>query len=242
MYTKGTDFTVTNGDSELSGVRSDVVVLFADLRGFSTWCTSASLEQVSEVIKVQYERVIQICNDFHHCFHKFLGDGFLLLWEPDADLNLTVCVKHALDAAVEVHKKYWYLVKDLEYHAPLGYGIGLSLGSAIRIQPETFLKEMNEVDFLGYPLNCSARLQSLADPFGTTVCSALAELLESNQDEFLYPTEPLFRRQLHTPSPVALARAQSMKGLQPRDRTDFRYLTWPHMQASLWKANGIPTV
>ena len=241
MYMKGTDFTITNGDSELSGAHSVVVVLFADLRGFSTWCAAASLEQISEVIKIQYERVIQICNDFHHCFHKFLGDGFLLLWEPDADMNLTVCVKHALDAAFEIHKKYWYLVKDLEYQAPLGYGIGLSLGSAIRIQPETFLKEMNEVDFLGYPLNCGARLQSFADQFGTTVCSALAELLERDQDEFLYPTDPIFRRQLHVPSPVALVRAQSAKGLQLRDRTDFRYITWPHMQASLWKTDGIPT-
>jgi adenylate cyclase len=133
MYTKGANFTIVDGDSNLSGVRSQVVVLFADLRGFSTWCNSASLEQVSEVIKIQYERVIQICNDFHHSFHKFLGDGFLLLWEPDAELNLTVCAKHALDASVEVHKKYWYLAQDLSYETPLGYGIGLSLGSAIRI-------------------------------------------------------------------------------------------------------------
>jgi len=241
MYTKGIDFTAVNGDSKLSGVQSDVVVLFADLRGFSTWCTSASLEQVAEIIKIQYERVIQICNDFHHTFHKFLGDGFLLLWEPDADLNLNVCVKHALDASAEVHKKYWYLVKDLKYKAPLGYGIGMSLGHAIRIQPETFIKEMNEIDFLGYPLNCSARMQSLADPYGTTICSALAGLLESNCDEFLYPNEPIFRRELHAPSPAALTRAQSMKGLQSKDRTDFRYLTWPHMQSSLWRANGIPS-
>jgi class 3 adenylate cyclase len=241
MYTKGISFTAVNGDSELTGVRSDVVVLFADLRGFSTWCISASLEQVSEVIKIQYERVIQICSDFHHTFHKFLGDGFLLLWEPDADLNLTVCVKHALDASIEVHKKYWYLVKELKYKTPLGYGIGLSVGSAIRIQPETFIKEMNEVDFLGYPLNCSARMQSLADPFGTTICSTLAGLLERNRDEFLYPNERVFRRELHIPSSAALSRARSMKGLQSKDKTDFRYLTWPHIQDSLWGVNGIPS-
>ncbi len=241
MYTKGVDFTAVSGDSELSGVRSEVVVLFADLRGFSTWCNSASLEQVSEVIKTQYERVIQICNDFHHSFHKFLGDGFLLLWEPDQELNLAVCVKHALDAAVEVHKKYWYLAKDLKYKAPVGYGIGLSVGTAIRVQPETFIKEMNEVDFLGYPLNCSARLQSLADAYGTVICSELVGLIERSRDEFLYPNEPVFRRELHTPSSAALSRAQSMKGLQSKDRTGFRYLTWPHMQALLWGVDGIPS-
>lgn len=241
MYTKGVDFTMVDGNSKLSGVRSEVVVLFADLRGFSTWCGSASLEQVSEVIKIQYERVIQICNDFHHTFHKFLGDGFLLLWEPDEELDLIVCAKHALDASVEIHKKYWYLAKDIEYPIPSGYGIGLSVGTAIRIQPETFIKEMNEVDFLGYPLNCSARLQSLADAYGTTICSELVGLIECSRDQFLYPNEPVFRRELHAPSAFALSRAQSTKGLQEKDRTGFRYLTWPHMQASLWGVNGIPS-
>lgn len=30
-------------------------------------------------MRSQFERVIQICNDHHHDFHKFLGDGFVLV-------------------------------------------------------------------------------------------------------------------------------------------------------------------
>jgi len=240
MYTKGVDFTLASGKSKLSGAKSDVVVLFADLRGFSTWCNEAEIANVAEVITVQYERVIQVCNDFHHHFHKFLGDGFLLLWEADTEMDSTVCLKHALGAVFEIHKKYWYLAKELGYKAPAGYGIGLSIGQAIRIQPETFIKEMNEVDFLGYPLNCSARMQSLAEPFGTTVCSATAARLAGAPNEFLYPNEPVFLRRLRKPTPAALEKAKGMKGLKPEDRVGFRYLTWPHGQASLWKVDGIP--
>ena len=79
MYTKSIGFTLTTGTSSLTGSASDVVVLFADIRGFSNWCNTAPLDHVGEVIKIQYERVIQICNDQHHCFHKFLGDGFFIL-------------------------------------------------------------------------------------------------------------------------------------------------------------------
>lgn len=45
---------------------------------------------------------------------------------------------------------------------PSGYGIGIAAGDAVLPQPETFLAEFNEIDFVGYPLNCAARLQTLA--------------------------------------------------------------------------------
>lgn len=240
MYTKNVKFTLTSGTSEVSGTRSDVVVLFADIRGFSNWCNSgAGLDHVGHVIKTQYERLIQISNDQHPCFHKFLGDGFLLLWETDQGMDSALCLKLAIDAAFEIHKKYWYFAKELPYKAPAGYGIGISVGSAIRIQPETFLKEMNEIDFLGYPLNCGARMQSLSGPFGVTLCSSTAARIAESPDEFLYPAVPGFRRVLHAPSAVALEKAKLANGLLPQDRADFRHLTWPDSQRELWKTNGI---
>jgi class 3 adenylate cyclase len=240
MYTKNVDFTLTSGTSKVSGSKSDVVVLFADIRGFSNWCNSgASLDHVGYVITTQYERVIQISNDQHPCFHKFLGDGFLLLWEADGELDGPLCLKLAIDAAFEIHKKFWYFARELPYETPSGYGIGISIGPAIRIQPETFLKEMNEIDFLGYPLNCGARMQSLSGPFGVTVCSSTAARIAETPDEFLCPTVPGFRRALHAPSPAALERARVMKGLLPQDRTGFRHLTWPDSQRGLWNTNGI---
>ena len=69
-------------------------------------------------------------------------------------MALDGCIMQALDAAFEIHKKYWYLAKEVPYGTPCRYGIGIAIGEAIRVQPETFLQQMNELDFLGYPLNC----------------------------------------------------------------------------------------
>jgi len=240
MYTKNVDFTLTSGTSELSGLRTDVVALFSDIRGFSNWCETQSLDNVADLMTIQFERVIQICNDHHHSFHKFLGDGFVLLWEPDEDLTLDHCLAHALDAAFHLHKKYWYLSKDLAYPAPSGYGVGIAVGQAIRIQPETFLREMNEVDFVGYPLNCAARIQTLASGYGTVVCSATARMLERSPDQFLHPSVPGFRRSLISPPNAILERAAQLKGLRSADRTDFRYLSYIDGQAQLWGVTGIP--
>jgi class 3 adenylate cyclase len=238
MYTKNVNFTLTSGTSEVSGTKAEVVVLFADIRDFSIWCNSgADLDDVGRFIKTQYERVIQISNDQHPSFHKFLGDGFLLLWETDQEMDDALCLSLAIEAAFEIHKKFWCLAKELP-RAPSGYGIGISMGSAIRIQPETFLKEMNEIDFLGYPLNCGARMQSLSGPFGVTLCSSTVACIAENPDELLCLSDPAFRRALHPPSVAALEKVKLANGLLPKDRTEFRHLTWPNSQTRLWKTDG----
>lgn len=240
MYTKNANFTLTSGGSDLSGVRTEVVALFSDLRGFSDWCESQSPDTVAGLMKIQFERVIQICNDHHHHFHKFLGDGFVLLWEADREFTIDNCLRHALDAAFHLHKKYWYLSKDLQYPTPSGYGIGISCGEAVRIQPETFLKEMNEVDFVGYPLNCAARMQTLAAGYGTVVCSTTVNRLRGKPEGFLYPNTAGLRRSLIPPNEESLKKASGMKGLRPEDRTGFRYLSFIDSQELLWKVSGIP--
>ena len=219
VYTKNSEFTLTSGESSLAGTKTEVVALFADLRGFSSWCVTQPIENVAELIKIQLERVVQILNDHHHCFHKFLGDGFLLLWESDEEMDISICLQHALAAAFHIHWKYWFLRSESSYELPVGYGLGISVGEAIRIQPETFIKEMNEVDFLGYPLNCAARLQSLSDGFGTTVCSETARRMLDNPSEYL-----ISNRKLIEPFILALKRAEDMKGLKDIDRTEFRHL------------------
>ena len=205
------------------------MVLYADFRNFSNWTLEQTVNTVACVIKAEYERVIQICNDHHPCFHKFLGDGFLLLWEKDDETPVDVCLLRALDAAFEAHKKYFYAAQDfsLEFSPPLGMGIGISLGEAIRIQPETFLQEMNEVDFLGYPMNCGSRMQSFSGPYGTTLCSSSVRLIQSDANDFLKPATPGFRRKLHPPTTTALQKAEHCNGLTNEDRTGFMHLTWP---------------
>jgi class 3 adenylate cyclase len=229
MYSKNKTFTLTEGQSEITGRKIEVVVLYADIRDFSNWSLVHTPEIIARLIKSEYERVIQICNDHHPSFHKLLGDGFLLLWEKEGEFTSDVCLRHAMDAAFHTHKAFFYAAKEFarSFNPPKGIGIGISLGEAIRIQPETCLEEMNEVDFLGYPMNCGARMQSLSGPYGTTLCSSCVRLIDGDRDSFLCPTTPGFRRVLHPPTADALRKTKTMNGLKTRDRTGLMHLTWP---------------
>ncbi|MET0281059.1 MAG: adenylate/guanylate cyclase domain-containing protein [Steroidobacteraceae bacterium] len=225
MYTKNTKFTLAAGDTNLSGARTQVVALFSDLRGFSDWCETQTPDIVAALMKSQFERVIQICNDHHHHFHKFLGDGFLLLWEADEEFSIEDCVRHALDAAFHLHSKYRLLSRDFGCPTPGGYGVGISMGEAVRIQPETSLREMNEVDFVGYPLNCAARMQTLAEGYGTVVCATTARLIEAG-DGLADPEAAGLRHGLAAPSNGQLQRAALLHGLRAEDRSGFRYVSF----------------
>jgi len=238
MYIKGRQLVATSDQSTTQGSPCTVVVMYGDLRGFSTWTNTVTAEVVASLIQEQCERVFQIVNDHHPHFYKFLGDGFLLVWDADEEMTVHVCLRHAIDAAYHLHNHFHHTQSERGNILPSGYGIGLSVGSAIKVQPETIIAEFNEIDFVGYPLNCGARMQTLAGAYGVTLCSTAVATIEEDRDAFLYPDEPTFARQLTAPTVAASEKARSLRGLHALDQTNFRYLTWPRHNVR-WGSNGI---
>lgn len=212
-------------DADLSGTRSRVAALYADLRGFSNWSETQPLDRVAQLMKAQIERVMGICNEHRHSFHKFLGDGFVLLWEPRSPEALPDALSSALEAAFQVHWSFWQLTRKLDYPLPSGYGIGIAVGEAIRIQSDAEINGLCEVDFVGYPLNCAARMQTLASGYSTVVCSNTVRLLEGDPGRFL-EAKPGQGRRLVPPERDMIDRAALTKGLKPEDRRQFRYLSF----------------
>lgn len=238
MDLKNTKFSIINEPQKVTGKKAEIVVLYADMRDFSDWSFSVSPDQVAEVVQIQYERVIQLAQDYKHSFHKFLGDGFLLIWEISDHGSIADTLHWALGAAFEIHKKYWHVSKKLGYPTPNGLGIGISCGDVVKVQPETFIRELNEPDFVGYPMNCGARLQSLAGPYGVVLDSNGAEVASNNKNRVLRESNSVSRLSLIDPTKKALQKARSVKGLKERDTVGFKYVIWQHLQNNLWSTDG----
>ncbi len=237
VYIKGRQLVATSKRSIAQGSPCTVVVMYGDLRGFSVWANAETAEVVANVLQEQCERVLQIVNDHHPHFYKFLGDGFLLVWESDEEMTVQVCLRHAIDAAYYLHNHFHHAQIDGRNRLPLGYGVGISVGSATKVQPETVIAEFNEIDFAGYPLNCGARMQTLAGAYGVTLCSTVVAIIEEDRDAFLYPGDPAFARKLTAPTAAALQKAALLRGLHPADQSRFQYMTWPRHNPR-WGANG----
>lgn len=238
MYLKNNSLTLTNGRSLIRGEKLDVVAVYADLRNFAQWSLNSTASEITRVIEVVYDRVIQLAFFYKHAFHKFLGDGFVLIWEVRDHGSYADALYWALAASFEIHKRYWYIAEKLEFPAPLGFGIGISCGEVVRIDPETFIPELNESDFVGYPMNSGSRLQKLAAPFGTVLDCRGVRIAESMPDKVLRQRNQILRLELVRPHNKAVAMASKFTGLQEDDVYGFRYIIWPYVMDALWKVDG----
>lgn len=238
MYLKSQSLTISNREPTIRGKKLSVIVAYADLRGFAPWSLLAPTQQIMKVIEVIYDRVIQLAFFYKHSFHKFLGDGFLIVWEIEDFQSRADALRWALAASFEIHKRYWYTARQIDFSTPLGFGIGIACGDVMRVDPETFIQEFNEPDFVGYPMNSGARLQKLAGPFGTVldrICSAEAETFPL---KVLRADNDILKLELLNPTEKAISIAQKFTGLQSEDASEFRYVVWPYVQNRLWKVDG----
>jgi class 3 adenylate cyclase len=238
MYLKNTPLSISSRTTSIRGERENAVIAYADLRGFAPWSLTASPEQVTRVIEVVYDRVIQLSFFYRHTFHKFLGDGFLLIWEERDHGSLGEALRWALAASFEIHKRYWYIARALSFPSPLGFGIGVSCGEVIRIDPETFVPEINEPDFVGYPMNSGSRLQKLAGPYGTVLDQRGVREAMMNPGRVLRAGNPVLRLELLKPNNKAVSLADKFTGLHEEDVFGFQYVTWPYVKDALWKIDG----
>ena len=238
MYLKDRALTLVDRQSVVRGEKLDVVAVYADLRNFAQWSLSSTADEITRVIEVIYERVIQLAFYYKHAFHKFLGDGFVLIWEVRDHGSYAEALHWALAASFEIHKRYYYIANRLRFPSPLGFGVGISCGEVVRIDPETFVPEMNESDFVGYPMNSGSRLQKLAGPYGTVLDAVGVKIAEQNRDRVLRQANPILRLEMIRPHNKAIAMASRFTGLQEDDVFHFRYLVWPYVKDALWFVDG----
>jgi class 3 adenylate cyclase len=119
---------------------------------------------------------------------KFLGDGFMWVWEVNGD-NVPESADRAADLGCHLRNEYLAWVKGKDFRrkfpwgAPAGIGVGVDIGPAIRI---TF--ENGSDDYLGAPVNMAAKMQGLARPHGVAITAKLYGVLEDLKSAFTKET------------------------------------------------------
>ncbi|WP_338828685.1 cache domain-containing protein [Bradyrhizobium sp. 27S5] len=142
-------------DSVLDGRRTDVVVVFCDLRGFTAFSAGVAPEEVMSVLSEYYEVLGRVIAQFEATLISFSGDGLMVL------VNAPVAVEQpalrAVDLAIEMQKRVQGLIagwRSRGYH--VGFGVGLAGGPATvgRIGYEDRL----DYTAIGSVVNLAARL------------------------------------------------------------------------------------
>lgn len=156
------------GDSDL------VVVIFLDVRGFSTFASMAESSEAAIFLRRMYLEIID--NYFpDSAFFKPTGDGLMIVRHFDRD-SLTSEVETSVSKALELVQSFPEISAAdpmVNFEVPTSLGVGIARGAATRLASGDLT-----LDYSGRPLNLAARLMDLARPSGVVFDSRLVKGLE----------------------------------------------------------------
>ena len=119
-----------NPDSlQLGGTRADITVLFADIRGFTTYSEKLSPEQLVSVLNRYLAAMAEAVLSQEGTIDKFLGDAIMAWFNapiPQKDHTL-----RAVKAALLLRETVEGLYKELPKDSHLAFGVGIHYGDAV---------------------------------------------------------------------------------------------------------------
>jgi class 3 adenylate cyclase len=144
----------------LVGVRREVSVLFADVRGFTTYSERHDPEQVTKSLNEYFEVMVDVIAVHEGVLDKYIGDGLMVVF--GAPIAQEDHARRAVITALEMQAALQSLnLKRLQRgDEPISIGIGVNTGLAISGNLGS-LKRM-EFTVIGDTVNTAARLESNA--------------------------------------------------------------------------------
>ena len=137
----------------------NMVVLFADLRGFTSFAEEKFPYDVVFMLNSYFSSMGKVIEDNGGRIDKFIGDGIMALFGFNVDMK-KACVQ-ALSAAkqmavqlIEINKQLVNALSD-----PLEIGIGIHVGEVIL--GEFGYKDSSKLTVIGDTVNTASRLESL---------------------------------------------------------------------------------
>lgn len=144
------------------GRSEHVLVIFLDVRGFSSFARIAESSDSAEFLRSAYLRIL---DDYFPKadFFKPTGDGLLILQRYDRE-TLMQSVQKAVEVSVKLVEDFPSITDSdpmVNFEVPGELGVGLARGAATSITSGD-----KALDYTGRPLNLAARLMDLARPAG----------------------------------------------------------------------------
>jgi class 3 adenylate cyclase len=169
------------------GERKEVVVLFCDLRGFSTFSEGRDPKEVVERLNAYFDGMVRAIESEGGVVDKFIGDAVMAVFGGLLELP------NPAASAVRASKAMRFALLELNGHwaragvAPFDNGIGLHIGDVI--QGPLGSERRKEFTVIGDAVNTASRLESMTKEKGACllVTRALYERLPPVERAWLTP-------------------------------------------------------
>ncbi len=166
----------------LAGMEQEVIVLFADLRGFTSWCetreASYLVRELNRLLAVQADAVVSAGGDVD----KFIGDAVMAVFlggEGSAEKVLACARELIIAIRREIEGEDW----------PLAVGVGIHQGRAVvgSIGSET----RRDFTAIGHTVNLASRLCDRAAKWQILISGPFYDHLSRETQQAFTLTEPM---------------------------------------------------
>lgn len=169
---------ILKADEGTAAQRHTATVIFADIRGFTTFTTKHSPETVVSLLNMHFERMTKIIYEQNGTIDKFLGDGMMSLFgAPVAREDSAICAVRAAWQMCQVSKDPMLL--DAEAYI-FDSGFGVTTGSIVAGHVGS--KSRHDYTVIGEAVNMAARLQSVTGTGDVIIDSETLVLVEDYVD------------------------------------------------------------
>lgn len=172
---------------QLGGAKRPVVVLFSDIRGFTSLSERMSPDEIAHLLTEYFTDMVEIVFEHGGTLDKFMGDALMALW--GAPIAHTDDADRAARAAVAMQRALGRLNREWSRQGRplLSIGIGIGVGEVFagNIGSDRRL----EYTVIGDAVNTASRLCSEAGPGEILVTEPLYRALASPPP--VRPLEPL---------------------------------------------------
>lgn len=181
----GTMAAIQRSDHEgvkLGGERKTVAILFADIRGYTSFSDGRRPEEVVDVLNHYFQRLAEIVALNHGDIDKFVGDEIMAIFQGD-DMaeNAVACCLQFNDEMIELRRQNPEWALDIGCGVDAGEVVMGAMGS----------KDRMDYTVLGDHVNISARLCSHAAPRQTLVTGRVHALLKESPRFTFGALEPI---------------------------------------------------
>ncbi|MGH7543844.1 MAG: adenylate/guanylate cyclase domain-containing protein [Gemmatimonadota bacterium] len=167
--------------SQLRGDRREVVVLFADLKGYTSLSERMDPEEVTLLVNPLLQRLAGAVYEYEGYVDKFIGDAVMALFgAPLAHENDPERAVLAGLAMLEVIADH-----NARSEIPLALRVGIHVGEVVAAHLGTEMRLQYTV--LGDTVNVASRLESAAEPSTVLVSEAVQERIRDRFEEVELP-------------------------------------------------------